>query len=413
MKTAQQVTALVEFRLRNGWHTTLAPDCPAADAVAGEHLGDDPSGDDLEGGDRAGGGWPYRVALGAPSGAALSERFGEHRAAVLALRGWASAAGVQLQDASRRVHGTTQLIPTHATIADVDTAAALCGDGWPARLRRGRSRLTALQQQDFLGDLTRVVRDVDTRDDVDFGLLCTTAEWFRRHGHAATGLTPRQVPLPGVHAKWLNTSGHLVAEIAGLDGLHLAPGHPSRIHFTYLDAAYLARGGRRHDSATVGDSAAPAYPPEVVLISENKDTAVGFPAVAGGIAVEGAGAGGRTAAAISWLRECPTVLYWGDLDADGLAILDGYRAARIDARSILMDVATYDRYAMFGTSRDKHGSPITAGRRRELAHLTDRERELYLQLTDPAFTGHRRVEQERIPLEHALAALLLATRERS
>lgn len=95
-----------------------------------------------------------------------------------------------------------------------------------------------------------------------------------------------------------------------------------------------------------------------MLVSENKDTAINFPKVPGGVAVEGAGFGGRAAAAITWLRECPDVVYWGDLDADGLTILNGYRAAGVDTRFILMDVNTYERYARFGTNLNARNERI-------------------------------------------------------
>ena len=64
---------------------------------------------------------------------------------------------------------------------------------------------------------------------------------------------------------------------------------PTRVHFTYLDAGHLANGGRRHESFTIGDRAEPEYAPRIVVILENKDTAVYFPPIPGGIAVEGEG----------------------------------------------------------------------------------------------------------------------------
>ncbi len=154
----------------------------------------------------------------------------------------------------------------------------------------------------------------------------------------------------------------------------------------------------------------PAYTPLVVIITENKDTAVGFPQVPGGIAVEGAGTGGGTAAAIDWLRSCPNVIYWGDMDADGLAILNQHREAGLAVTSILMDIPTYDTYAAFGTNHDIKGNPITVSTRRKLDKLTHAERELYDRLTDPAWPGYRRVEQERIPLNVALDAVLAEVR---
>ena len=187
--------------------------------------------------------------------------------------------------------------------------------------------------------------------------------------------------------------------------LGLLPPHPPRIHFTYLDPDHRAAGGRWHDSATVGDSHDPRVPPRVVVISENKDTAIRFPPVPGGISVEGAGTGGSTPAAIGWLRNCPAVIYWGDIDADGLTILNQYREAGLEVVSILMDTPTYDAYAEFGTNYDAKGNPIKLSVRRDLAKLAASERELYERLTDPACPGYRRVEQERIPLTAAVAAL--------
>jgi hypothetical protein len=149
----------------------------------------------------------------------------------------------------------------------------------------------------------------------------------------------------------------------------------------------------------------PAYLPRIVVISENKDTAVGFPELPGAIAIEGDGSGAATVAAIGWVRSCPTVIYWGDMDADGLAILDEHRAAGLPAISILMDIATFDAYAEFGTNSDKHGDPILVTGRRDLPTLTAAERDLYERLTDPGWAGYRRIEQERIPLHVARCAV--------
>jgi hypothetical protein len=250
-----------------------------------------------------------------------------------------------------------------------------------------------------------MLREVDDWADIDFGLLCDAAAWFRDND--ASGLTPRQVPVPGMHAKWLNTRQNLVAVLAGLDGLPLAPAHPSRVQLTYLDPEHRAAGGRRHDCISLGDHVLLPYPPKVVIISENKDTAVAFPAVNEGVCVEGGGFGGATPAAMPWLAKAPLLLYWGDIDAAGFEILDGFRAAGVPARSMLMDLATFERYERFGTSLDRRGNPLGPGTRRDLPHLDGAERTMYHALTDPAWKRYRRVEQERIPLADALAALRL------
>jgi hypothetical protein len=154
------------------------------------------------------------------------------------------------------------------------------------------------------------------------------------------------------------------------------------------------------------------YTPQVVIISENKDTAVAFPAVTGGVCVEGGGFGGATAAALPWLVEAPLLVYWGDIDAAGYEILDGFRGDGVPAISMLMDLATFERYERYGTSLDRHGNPLGPGTRRDLPHLDTAERTMYHALTDPAWSRHWRIEQERIPLADALAALrLLQARE--
>jgi len=350
--------------------------------------------------------WPHEFPLGQPSAAELSGSFSALAAATRGWREWARGRDVQVRERVRRVHGSEQQLPTHLVVGSVDAAAGLVGQGWPERLQRGRSRAAALSRGfPRLLELPGLVRDVDGLSELDFDLLCRAADWFARHGGAG-GLTPRQVPVEGMHAKWLNTRQQLVRQLAGLDDLGLARPHPPRLHLTYLDPEHRRAGGRWHDCASVGDRFTPPYPVEVVVISENKDTAVAFPELQGGVSVEGMGRGGSTAAAFSWLRTAPLVLYWGDLDADGLEILDGFREAGVPARSVLMDQPTYAAWARWGTDFDKAGAEIKPRPPRATAHLTDDERSLYLQLTAPACDGPRRVEQERIPLPVALEAVL-------
>jgi hypothetical protein len=399
VKTPDQVVADVTARLRRTWSHTVAGDMLRTTGHDGEHvLGvSGPSA------------WPHSFSLGAPGRRELEQQFAAHQAKALAWRQWHTTrggAGVELVDATRRVHGTVQAIPTHLRVADIGAAARLSGREWVARLAHGRTRAAALLER-FMppADLPRMLREVDDWADVDFALLCDAASWFRDND--ATGLTPRQVPVPGMHAKWLNTRQHLVAALAGLDTLPLAPAHPPRVHLTYLDPEHHSANGRRHDCVSLGDHVQLPYTPQVVIISENKDTAVAFPAVTDGVCVEGGGFGGTAAATLPWLVEAPLLVYWGDIDAAGFEILDGFRADGVPAVSMLMDLVTFERYERFGTSLDRRGTPLGPGVRRDLPLLAAAERAMYHALTDPAWTRHRRIEQERIPLADALAALRL------
>ena len=350
---------------------------------------------------------PWTFPLGQPSRADLQSRWPEVRRCALEWQEWSSRCGVPLQFTSRVVFGTPQDVPTHAVMPSLEVALGVLGASAAERHRRGRER-AAVVSGGGLGVSPDVVaasvRAMDSWSDADVHLAVEAAAWFREHD--AEGLTPRQVPLPGFHAKWLQSRKKVVTLLSGSD-LGLRWSHPGRVHFTYLDPDHISCGGRRHDSVTAGDRVRPEYVPRVVLISENKDTAVDFPAVPGGVAVEGDGYGPAVHASISWLASAPVVLYWGDMDQDGYRILHQFRSAGINAQSVLMDVEAFERYARFGTSVDKQGREIVPSAV-SLTTLTDQERAVYERITSAQWSGPRRIEQERIPLVVAQEAVLAA-----
>lgn len=387
MKTPQAVTEDIRRRLSGKWHSHLVGDEDA---------------------------FPHSFPLGRPATADLRADYSAVHTETVQWQDWAKANEVVLDYENRTAKGgTTQAVPTHARVASIDQAAAIAGRDWPDRLARAHQRLGVLRDKyPQLGDVGKALRTLDAYQDVDFGLLLSVADWYRADpARANLGVTPRQVPIPGVHAKWLQSHRRGVQALTGIDDLGLLPGHPPRIHFTYLDPAHLAAGGRVHDSATAGDRFTPAYVPEIVVISENKDTAIHFPPLAGGISVEGVGKGGKTPASFPWIRNALVVVYWGDIDRDGYEILDGYRADfGRDIDSILMGPEDYEAYQNFGTELDQTGRALQPGSPRPVKGLRAEERTVYLRLLDPHHTGHRRVEQERIPLARALEEVELLRR---
>ncbi|MEV0584496.1 Wadjet anti-phage system protein JetD domain-containing protein [Nonomuraea sp. NPDC050310] len=371
MKSPEQILRIVGKRIAATWHLDL---------------------------DEQPAGWPRTFALGALRRTDLETAFADIHARILAWRDWAERHRLTLHMSSRRVHGTLQSVPTHVSLPDLDTAVDLLGSEWNTRIQRGRRRLAYLRSTFPSGtEHPKIVRAVDGYSDVDFDLLCTAASWFTRN--SACGLTPRQVPIEGLHAKWLNTHKSLVQALAQIESLGLLPEHPQRIHFTYLDPDHLTSGARRHDSATVGDCMSPAYRPQIVLISENKDTAIHFPILTGGIAIEGAGfAGAGAISTFNWIVSARHLVYWGDMDADGFEIVDHFRRSGLAVTSIFMNLTAFERYERFGTLTDARGEPVHASCRKPLVHLAEHERELYELLTDPQWRRVRRIEQEKIPL---------------
>jgi hypothetical protein len=156
----------------------------------------------------------------------------------------------------------------------------------------------------------------------------------------------------------------------------------------------------------------PGYQPTVILVTENKGTALFFPQVEGGIVIEGDGNAVTRLAKIPWIRACPIIVYWGDLEAHGLVILDLLRSTGIPAEAMLMDEATLHRCAPYASPTYADGSPLPQSPPPPTPYLSEDERRLLERITAPEWTGPRRIEQERIPLQTAHEGLTQSLSER-
>jgi hypothetical protein len=349
--------------------------------------------------------WPKAFTLGTVTSAEADRRWTDVVTWAHGWHDWARAHRLDMREESRRIRGVVQHLPTHITVADVDTAARAAGKGWPARLEQARDRADIARSSFAGADTPVVLKLAAPLGDVDFHLACTAARWFADHPDVWPGLTPRQVPVEGLHGKWLNKHRALVQALAGIDNLVLAV-RPTRIYWTYLDPDYRRSGGRVHDSLTLGDHVSLPYKPSIVALVENKDTAVLFPPMSGAIAVEGNGnAAPGLLPQVPWIAGATTAVYWGDMDAAGYEIVDRLRARMPQLATVLMNRAAYEQYERYGTSVDERGNALKVGPPKPCPNLTPDERAVYEKLTDPAWTRHRRIEQERIPLSTALANL--------
>ncbi len=353
----------------------------------------------------AGAGWPYEVRVGRPSMRELEQDFAAWDAQAQCLREWAEARGLTCKFEQRRVGRRAYGFLSHVCAQDVQTLAAAVGrrnhfEHYTARLDVLRARFAQVDED----GLRRVLVDLNKYDatDGDFDLVCRAAEWFA--SHEVGNITAREVPLEGFHAKWLDAASHrsMVCVLAGIERLEFRE-RPHVVRFRYLDPDYLAAGGRVHDCWVEGDCAKPAYEPSVVVICENRDSALWFKPLEGGVAIQGDGmAGAAVVGRIEWVARAPLVLYWGDIDRQGFSILSKYRESGLDVQSLLMDEATYRRFERFGTHVDKRGHAIQPFLQAcELSGLHADENTLYLQLCAEDLTGPRRIEQERIPLDLA------------
>ncbi len=331
-------------------------------------------------------------------------------------------AGVEMIDRKLSVRGVTGDFPVRFT-ATLDGAVALLARFLPdaepsmATLTHARARASAVHSAG--GILTpATLRLVCRLADHDVQVVLSAVTWLREHPDARAW-TLRQLPVPGMHTKWLETHGTLLRQVAGRDVREEVRARPAVLHVTYVDPHHLASGRRRHDAWTTGDGHDLAYRPRVVVVVENRDSRLWFPPVDGTLVVEG---GGRAAAAlvadVPWVRAAEHIVYWGDLDADGYAILDQFRAALgrpgpdgappKAVASILMDATDLHRYGAHGVNHDKAGRPITPSPA-VLSHLTESEATAYYTLATAGPTPFRRIEQEAIPLTDAATRLLQIT----
>ncbi|WP_120520109.1 Wadjet anti-phage system protein JetD domain-containing protein [Arthrobacter celericrescens] len=378
MKSIDTIVATIRKHLDDGWHTDVA--------------------------DNFSGQWPKRYTLGRPTSANAATMTRDLRAWSYSWYDWAGRMQLELVDEPRRIDGRSERLPAHVTIPDIDTAARVAGHPWPSRIQRARARLEYLRSSFPTATNPKVLRQAEALDDVDFHLACAAARWFAEHDPVEwKHLTPRQVPVEGLHGKWLNSHQPLVKALAMLEELVLEK-RPTRINFTYLDPKHRRLGRRLHDSYTLTDCIDLPYRPAIVVIVENKDTAVLFPEYPAAVAVEG---NGSTAPGvlptISWITEADHIIYWGDMDARGYEIVNSLRAAIPKIRTILMDGDAYRAYEPYGTNTEQNGTSIKQRPPKLLNDLTSAERDVYENLTTPGWPLHLRVEQERIPLNVALA----------
>lgn len=238
--------------------------------------------------------------------------------------------------------------------------------------------------------------------DREFEAVLRTLSWLLKHPNA--GLFPRALPVEGVDSKWLERRRAALTRLWNtVTGENVSAAD-------FLEHAGLLRLPQfvlvKNAAAWVGEEAAeevvqlpvetlakkaPESP--VVLIIENEQTALSldFRDVPIFLAL---GYGVTLLESLPWMKE-KRILYFGDLDTHGLAILAECRRLFPQTESVLMDLPTFERWRAFAVTEPKGAEPSPE-------HLTPEERTL----ADVLSAGRLRLEQERIPLGTVREALL-------
>lgn len=355
--------------------------------------------------------FPLRLRLKGPATTEITDRFEAVRNWIAGLR-QLQGVHIQWRELTHRVHGTNTL-PQALWLNRPDDAFGLIGKRHEAvRYLELVETLRSRQPRLEPWVVRRPLQLLTLRNEL--GSLLDIVEWLQEHPRP--GVYLRQVDLPGVHTKYIESRRSLLTE--WLDIL-LAPGaidarhtsvaqfarrygfrdKPTHIRLRTLDERLaLLPGPARPDLSLDAESfAALDFPVERVFITENEINFLAFPAVAGSLAIFGAGYGWETLARAKWLARCP-VHYWGDIDTHGFAILDRLRHHFPHVESLLMDRETFMAHEALWGEEEK---PSTS----DLPRLTDEERALYDDLRHDRIGNRLRLEQERIGFGFVEAAL--------
>jgi hypothetical protein len=130
-----------------------------------------------------------------------------------------------------------------------------------------------------------------------------------------------------------------------------------------------------------------------VFIVENKVNLLTLPPMRNTLALGGVGRAATELRQVDWLRNVP-IVYWGDIDVEGLRILSAWRTIFPQTQSLFMDAETLERHGS-ATGRKEESLPDMP------PHLSEVEQRAFVRCcTDGTW-----LEQERIPQSEVISVL--------
>lgn len=237
----------------------------------------------------------------------------------------------------------------------------------------------------------------------DWDRLVDTVLWI--DAHARPDMYLRQVDVPGVDTKFIERYRTILAALldrqlsdqridrtrppSDFAGRYRFRGKPAYVRFRYLTDVT----GFSELSVRISELA--GRPPAVrtVFVVENEITYLAFPPIDDAIVIFGEGYAAGKLEPLRWLTD-RTLVYWGDIDTHGFAILNRLRRAFGHARSMLMDRATLLAHE---SQWVREPTPVTE----HLDALLPDEAALYIDLVEDALGPSVRLEQERISFSTA------------
>jgi hypothetical protein len=347
---------------------------------------------------------PLPVPLRGPGPAEIGERLADVQAwAAEWERAGRGPLRVEYKMVGGRLIGANQ-IPCRAWLDGYDQAWELLGARPQIRRLTELAEQTKAQCPRVLGWVERhPVKALDLAS--SWTHVLATVRWVDERQRA--GLYVRQVDVPGVDTKFIDKHKRVLTELLDLqlDPARIdtaAPDFEGRYGFRRKPDYVRLRTavvGVPYTELTVRADESAAPPPGVAraYIVENEITYLAFPLAPEAIVIFGGGYAVNVLEKLDWLATLDLV-YWGDLDTHGFAILNRLRHRFPRARSILMDRETLLAHRSQWVLEP---TPTRAA----LDSLTPAEQDLYQALVAGTFGPAVRLEQERVNfawLEQAL-----------
>ena len=319
--------------------------------------------------------YPRRRPLKRPTAATLRSDYPAARAWAAELFAAVGHFTLETAEVGRTTIGSN-LLPAAAVFASAEDEIAFVGKSKDAMRFRGlAAELVDLDPAFRSWALRRPLRLLEL--DGDALTAARVALWLR--DNPEPGVYVRQLSLPGVHTKFIESHRKIIDEMAAelqtrapvpepvaedetlpegaaepgsllgqaparTPAARFATRHgflhpPELVRFRALDHGMPLLGEARDLTVTAEAFSTLNLPVQRVIITENLVNFLALPEAPGTLALYGGGYGFSSLREAGWLRDCE-VRYWGDLDTHGFRILDQLRAVHPHVVSVLMDEET-------------------------------------------------------------------------
>lgn len=353
--------------------------------------------------------FPRRLILRCPTSGEMADRFDEVRAWVGEVRA-VPHCRIEMREFKHRVFGANS-VPAEVWIDSFDDAVALAAKRREVSCFTSLLNATRQRQPKLLEWLAkRPMRALALAD--EWSRLLEIVAWMQIHPKPDVYL--RQVDIPGVHSKFIETHRSVLAELfdmalppemidvsaSGVNGFASRYGFrdkPLRIRFRFLDPNLIPSVPGQDITLDAASFAQLDPMVSQVFIVENEINFLSFPQLKDSLVIFGSGYGFEMLSQSRWLSRC-CIHYWGDIDTHGFAILDQLRNQFAHVESLLMDRATLLEFELHWGEEEKQIL-------RDLHRLNTDESLFYNDLRDNRIRKNLRLEQEKIGFGWFEAAL--------